>query len=370
MEKFLEKTNWNLKCGGITEQEYKGLENEILEKNCISLRMISLCLVAMFAGLLVGTFISDTMAPNRTAYVLTGASFLVIWVVCGLIQGKGRRFILPLWYVAMSIMFGYAIILNTVIRNTVSATTFCLILLAAPLLIIDRPWRVFGYFCIVTMVFVPIDILQKDHFLAFTDIVNALCCVFVGSVIHLNIMRTKLREMIQRHFIEKQRDTDSLTGCLTKMAFEQRMKETMCIGEHYGTLIVMDIDSFKSINDNYGHVYGDMVLRNIGEILCQCVGEESICGRFGGDEFQVWIKGRKSRSEIAFLLNRVISQIHTVRLPDGSGCVTSSIGVAFCPEYGEDYQKLFMYADDALYVAKKQGRDQYVFAQKKVRSIG
>ncbi|MDD6492559.1 MAG: GGDEF domain-containing protein [Firmicutes bacterium] len=361
MRSFYEKIVCNLTCGGITKREYMEIENEIYEKNRKSLRMVSLCLVLMFTGLMAATFISETMAPNRPAYSLTGLCFLVIWLVCGLLKQKGRRFIIPLWYAAMSVMFGYAIVLNTVIRNDISGTTFCLILLAAPMLIIDRPWRVFVYFCVIIAVFIPIDLHQKSYYLAFTDTVNALCSVFVGSVIHMSIMRTKLREMMQRRYIEKQRDTDHLTGCLTKAAFEQRVKETMCIGEHYGAFIIMDIDHFKSVNDNYGHVYGDMVLHNMGKILCQCFGEESICGRFGGDEFQIWLGGRKNRSEIEFTLNKVVSQLHLIKHPDGSGFVTASMGVAICPEYGEDYHKLFMHADDALYTAKKEGRDCYVF---------
>ena len=95
MEKF-KKDKLVFKVRGIPEQEYKGIENEILEKNRSSLRMISLCLVAMFAGLLVATFFSETMVSNRIAYVLTGASSLVIWM-------------------------------------------------ASPLLIIDRPWRVLWF---------------------------------------------------------------------------------------------------------------------------------------------------------------------------------------------------------------------------------
>lgn len=85
---------------------------------------------------------------------------------------------------------------------------------------------------------------------------------------------------------------------------------------------------------------------------------ELINGRMN---FLLWFGGRKNRSEIEFALNKVASQLHLIKHPDGSGFVTASMGVAICPEYGEDYHKLFMHADDALYTAKKEGRDCYVF---------
>lgn len=120
---------------------------------------------------------------------------------------------------------------------------------------------------IATCVFIPIVFWRKTYYLAFTDTVNVLCCVFLGSVIHLGIIRTKLREMIQRHYIEQQRDMDKLTGCLSKSAFRQKIVNRLGIVEDYGVLVMMDVDHFKEINDSYGHIFGDMVLHVAGEAL-------------------------------------------------------------------------------------------------------
>ena len=90
-------------------------------------------------------------------------------------------------------MFAYAIILNTVLRNDISANTFCLIMMAAPLLVMDKPWRLFCYFVLILAVFVPIDFRSKAYYLAYTDKVNVLCSLFLGSVIHMSIIRTKTR---------------------------------------------------------------------------------------------------------------------------------------------------------------------------------
>lgn len=344
---------------GVTKQEYEKIKQEIQEKNRSVLSLTALCLVVMFSGLLLGSLFLEMMKPNHSIYGIVGLSFILIAILSRRIENKS--FVLPLWYLAMTIMCVYAIILNTVLSNNISATTFCVIMIVAPLLVIDRPWRLFGYFAFITLIFVLVDFSQKAYYLAFTDTVNALCCIFLGSVIHINIMNTKLREMLQRHYIEAERDTDKLTGCLTKAAFERKITKEMKDSQYQGVLLVMDLDHFKSINDNYGHVFGDMVLRTMGECLQKSFPETGLRGRFGGDEFQVWISGKVEKSELTLILNGFFSDIHAIKTPDGKVEVAVSVGGAMCPRDGMSYQVLFENADASLYAAKKLDRSGYVF---------
>lgn len=202
------RNNWLY--GGVARQEYLEIEEEVREKNRSSLGTTSICLILMFAGLFLGSLFSDLMTSNRKVYAAAGIGFLIIQIICRIMKKRGKHFIMLLWYVAMTLILVYAVILNTVIRNDISATTFCVIMIVAPLLIIDRPWRVFVYFSAVVGLFIWVDFHQKSYYLAFTDTVNALCCFFLGSVIHMWIMQTKLREMLHKRQIEKERDTDKL----------------------------------------------------------------------------------------------------------------------------------------------------------------
>lgn len=361
MKRLTDKYADYLLYGGITKEEYQEITEEVREKNLSSLSVTSICLVVMFLGLFLGSIFSPMMAPNRLIYGMVGVSFLVIQLLCRIMKRRGNRFIIPLWYVAMSVILTYAVILNTVISNGISATTFCVIMMAAPLLIIDRPWRLFGYFFLIICFFVPIDFHQKEYYLAYTDTVNAICCMFMGSAIHMQIMQTKLREMIQRRYIERERDTDKLTGCLTKAAFERGMAEQLSRPEHSGFLLVMDLDYFKTINDSYGHVFGDLVLRTVGEAIRKHFPECAVAGRFGGDEFQVWIPGAYSRREIMIYLDKFLDCLRFIATPDNRVRIGASIGVAACPGSGDRYQVLFENADAALYSAKNLGRCRYVF---------
>ena len=361
MKRFRDKIVCNLLYGGITKQEYREIRDEILEKDRSSLSMTSLCLLMMFCGLFVGSLSSEMMAPNRIAYGAIGGCFVVIHLLCRMIRERGKMWIIPLWYLAMTMMFIYSIMLNTVIRNDISATTFCLIILGAPLLFTDMPWRIFSYLLLVICAFIPIAFHQKPYYLAFSDSVNAACCIFLAVVIHINIIRTKMREIMQRRYIERQRDTDKLTGCLTKSAFEYLVKKKIASRDYGGVLIVLDIDNFKKINDSYGHVFGDMVLHTMGESIRQSFPENAIYGRFGGDEFQVWLSGVYNRKEIVAYLNGLVDHIHAIQTPDHQIQVSASLGVAVCPDNGNEYSILFEGADTALYSAKQLGKNRYVF---------
>ena len=347
--------------GGITKQEYETIEDDVLEKNRSSLSVASICLVIMFSVLFVGSLVSEMMASNRTVYGLIWICFVMICLSCQLIKRRAKWLVIPLWYVALTLIFTYAIILNTVIRNNVSATTFCAIMLAAPLLITDKPWRVFLYFSLITCLFIPIDFRQKEYFMAYTDTVNALCCIFLGTVIHARVIQTTMRELVQKRHIETERDTDKLTGCLTKAAFERKMNERMKNGERKGVLLVMDLDHFKDVNDTFGHVYGDVVLRTMGECIRESFPEAALLGRFGGDEFQVWLPEKVQKKELVLQLQRFLAQIRAIETPDERVRIAASVGVAICPENGEKYPVLFENADAALYSAKHMGRSRYVF---------
>lgn len=348
--------------GGLSKKEYASIREEIQERNRSSLEMTSLFLVLMFGGLFLGSLFSEMMVLNRSLYCITGSCFLIILIGCILLKKKrSNALVMLLWYLAMTAMFTYAIYLNNFIRHDISATTFCLILLAAPLLLMDQPWRLMVYYVLVVTVFVFVEFRQKSYTLAFTDTVNALCCVFFGSMIHIQIVSVKLREMLMRKHIEKERDTDRLTGCFTKEAFVRKVEEYFSNQGHRGVLILMDLDHFKEINDTYGHMFGDMVLRTMGECIRQSFPETGLSGRFGGDEFMVWLPGDWDRAGLEGKLQLFLDKLHAVATPDEKVKIESSIGVAMCPGNGDTYEKLLGNADMALYSAKKLGKNRYVF---------
>jgi len=160
------------------------------------------------------------------------------------------------------------------------------------------------------------------------------------------------------HFAE----TDLLTGINNKKTTEEYIKLWLADEACFGTqaFLMVDIDHFKGVNDVYGHAVGDIVLSKIGQGLKNIFRETDIIGRLGGDEFGIFMKN--ASPEIAVEKAEQISQmVRAIRVDAHPDLLpTVSIGVALFPQHAKNFMDLYKKADRALYIAKNNGRDQYV----------
>lgn len=158
---------------------------------------------------------------------------------------------------------------------------------------------------------------------------------------------------------------DDLTGLFGRQQFFHMGKKLL---EKYladydssdktGCFIILDIDSFKSINDNYGHPAGDQILKEVARNFCDSFGDENIFGRLGGDEFVALIVEPISKKEIEQALNKMKDRLKKSEVQGIA--VTCSIGVIpIEKEYS--LEKMYKHADRLLYEAKKNGKNQFVF---------
>lgn len=156
---------------------------------------------------------------------------------------------------------------------------------------------------------------------------------------------------------------DSLTGVYNKKTITDAAIRLLKEEKHNRvTIVVLDVDHFKNVNDTYGHLYGDKVLARVGQKLKEVVGEDGIVGRIGGDEFMLVLNGVNDDQMLRSVLRAVRTQVKWEFAEDFSDFViTCSIGAAICPNNGHEFEDLFQKADYCLYVAKEKGRDRYVF---------
>ncbi len=122
------------------------------------------------------------------------------------------------------------------------------------------------------------------------------------------------------------------------------------------SLFVLDIDDFKSVNDTYGHLYGDAVIAKVAEILKEIAGDKGVVGRYGGDEFFAFFHTADSE-KISQIGNRINEDMKKVRMPDDKS-ITCSVGIAPGTLYKERpaYKDMFVHADKALYSVKSNGK--------------
>ena len=159
---------------------------------------------------------------------------------------------------------------------------------------------------------------------------------------------------------------DDLTGLFSRKAFLEQFSSLLQqakanLQETPLSMALIDVDRFKSINDQYGHVAGDNILIAVAQVIQEQMGEESLAGRYGGDEFVIIFPNEER--EQAFLKLEQIRQAITRRElnnPDGSviNGIPISAGVASFPVDGRTENELWRKADHALYRAKVSGRNQ------------
>lgn len=150
---------------------------------------------------------------------------------------------------------------------------------------------------------------------------------------------------------------DQLTGFLNKSAVSTQFPG-ICSGFH-GCLMMIDLDSFKLVNDLHGHEMGDKILIIFSKLLRELMPKDSIAGRVGGDEFIVLLPGvtdEKEASDFADAFNvRLISAAKELLGEESDIPFGASMGAAFLPQHGDSYEKLTRLADKALYVSKIRG---------------
>ena len=156
---------------------------------------------------------------------------------------------------------------------------------------------------------------------------------------------------------------DSLTGVYNKKTITEYAKKRISEEKEKRIVIaILDVDHFKSVNDTFGHLYGDKVLARVGGRLKEIVGEDGVIGRIGGDEFMIVFNGLDDDQVFRGMLRAIRTQIKWEFAEDFENLsITCSIGASIFPVNGRDYEDLFKKADCCLYIAKEKGRDRYVF---------
>ncbi|MBA5635486.1 EAL domain-containing protein [Duganella sp. LX20W] len=169
----------------------------------------------------------------------------------------------------------------------------------------------------------------------------------------------------EQHLIDFLSNHDALTGLPNRLLARQRFEHLQGAAKREGqcvTVMCLDLDRFKSVNDTYGPQMGDKALQAVARFLNDTVREGDTVTRQGGDEFQIILQDDVKCGGTLLLAQRILAGLRTELVIDGHPIsLTSSIGVAVSPTDGDSLDELVRNADTALYRAKETGRDNYAF---------
>jgi two-component system CheB/CheR fusion protein len=182
---------------------------------------------------------------------------------------------------------------------------------------------------------------------------------YVGTFSDISAMKTSEDKLIQLAFY------DPLTRLPNRVLFQDRLNQTLAQAKRkHGrfALCFIDLDSFKQINDTYGHLVGDAVLMKTAKRLKKCIRESDTVARLSGDEFTIIADNISCIADITAVANKIIESVIAKYQINGHDISCGiSMGVAMYPESGTDAKTLIRSADTAMYAVKKSGKNGFHF---------
>jgi diguanylate cyclase (GGDEF)-like protein len=225
---------------------------------------------------------------------------------------------------------------------------------------------------------VTVGLGEKETFGAVTDKEHryrlaAEFVTFLVSIVMALSLRDRMRLERTGKLLQLQARQDALTGLPNRLLFLERLEEAAARAETFGeafTVLMLDLDQFKAINDTLGHGTGDVLLRTVAIRLRSCAGPTDTVARLGGDEFAILQACKMDQSVGAIALaSDAIDQLSRPYNLDGQEVIIgTSIGIATAPEHGTTSEKLLGKADLALYQSKLAGRNGYCFFETSMES--
>lgn len=195
------------------------------------------------------------------------------------------------------------------------------------------------------------------------------------AIVSYIAVQTDMRDIIM---IQEKADYlayhDSLTHLDNRLSFEEYLGQALKKAHRDGSglaVLFIDLDRFKVINDTLGHHVGDEMLKQVAQRILDVLRESDLVARFGGDEFVVALEGMQDKAQPGVVAGKILEILKpAIRVGAHTLQTSASIGIAHYPEDGDDVQSLIKHADNAMYLAKNLGKNNFQFYEKALSDAG
>ena len=258
------------------------------------------------------------------------------------------------FYFWLSMIF---IFIDTIVYSDSQAYFLPMLILVFPTLYIDRMYKYGWEELVVTVIFAAFSYKFKDFVTFRRDVYMVLGAYSVSMVLGHLILEMRSHEALAMKELKGESSLDKLTHVFNKGALLQKIDSYFLTKapEDYVAMLILDLDDFKSVNDNLGHNTGDILLEHVGRILIESFRAYDITGRYGGDEFVVLMPQMSDPTILQTRCMALQKQLGAIDL-GYSEPFTMSIGAIICSNM-RDSNEVFLMADDALYKSKIRGKN-------------
>ena len=345
-------------------KDFDRYKKEIRRNNRESLQITIVIGIIMFAIALAVQFVYNELLGDTViksyGHIIEMLVIIVFLGIYYLTEKRDHSFEPVIYlYIFVTILLVAAGLFDTIFIPDNDAFLFMMLLVLLPGMIMDKPWRVYLYIFGFTVYFVVHILAVKDPEVAPVDLIHLTVCMFL-SWIHFSLgFYSRMSSYKKSDSVEQTAEHDKLTGIYNRWGGEGLIKNYVT-NSLSGTLMIIDLDDFKHVNDTYGHAVGDDVLVAAARVLTSVFRESDVVMRMGGDEYVVYAVGMADRIFAEKRLQQLNERMRTIHPAGEAGDhITVSIGAVVNDGSYPDYEILFGVADKQLYEVKAHGKDSY-----------
>lgn len=243
---------------------------------------------------------------------------------------------------------------------TESAFLFLILLALLPCMLFDKPWRLLLLVLTAGVVAFLFNLRVVDDVVRDQNIIRIVAVTVLGSIFSVYYSHARIHAVRLRQSTQNVAEHDPLTGIYNRAGGIMLIRNSIERKES-GTFMIVDIDDFKLVNDNYGHQKGDEILQDVARTLQSSFKQTDIVMRMGGDEFIIYAFGMVDYEVSCKRLELLGEAIRSIIVSEKDGHhVTVSIGGAINDGSYPDYESLYKAADQYLYQTKAKGKDGFL----------
>ena len=337
---------------------------EIALQNVEKLQKLIYFFAVIYFLFLIFSYVMVKNFELHVSYFLVPLYLIAVWKVTDLFRRKPEG--VPLGVVRI-FAFVFFLLLSGLVVYIDGITYPKSPTILAPLMFLAIPAFYIDFFAVFIGMEAGIFVvyLAENIFLGGPAMLPEGCCICLAALAvsvysYWNILCDHTNSAYDKRVLKDEGSRDLLTGLFNKVSFEREVKSYLVSRdeEGQGVLMIIDFDNFKRVNDNFGHLVGDEILKKFGEILKKNFRVTDIVGRIGGDEFMVLMTGNVPEEIVDMRCSTIERELQNTTIGDAGG-FSCSIGVAM-DKAKFNFDELYLFADDALYMAKEKGKATYV----------
>lgn len=331
---------------------YVLIDNQPLRNWICMISIVMMIFIHLISSKMLKNKASCTPARCETLINVLTACCFAVGIYLGTFAAATELAVAPVWMFFFAILIFNRFPLQNIIMLTVSGIIFGL----CSYLLKSSFHFQYDVMHAVTSILASLYMAWKKSQIKFENII-ALSQQKKTNEEIMETVKQKEQEAIQ---LRIQAELDELSGFYKKESFQKMVEGILensdCSAQHL--LICSDIDNFKNINDTFGHRFGDQVLKEIVQEITSEMGKEALLGRFGGDEFLIFLPHVKDTDSLLKYLDQLDARCHKTYCERGyEEEISLSSGYALFPQDGKNYTQLFEVADAGLYKTKRKKKN-------------